>query len=386
MRSDGTESRWKKDPMRVLMVTFDPPSGSGGIEGRAVAYTKALRLRSVYVEVAALAPGNQELRVPYHGTRLTRLSASIGRLPRTIGALTGTLSQSSIDTVLLLSGGSTPIGTLLIGYCLLTRRRGAALFYGRDVLQARHNPINRIALCLSLLLAGGVGANSRHTAGLLPFRPRGRLTIVYPGVDPGVTDDIASPGVHAAPRILFVGRLVRRKGADLLISAFASLRSEFPDLKLDLVGDGPEAGSLRGLADRLGLGDSVTFHGELHGSSLWNRYAAATLFAMPSRVSPDDTEGFGTVYLEAGVFGIPSVGTRVGGIPEAIADGVTGRLVDSEDVEQLKGAIRGLLVDRVERGRLGANAKRRAAGMTWEASTEALMYALQGKPRTPPRR
>jgi len=90
---------------------------------------------------------------------------------------------------------------------------------------------------------------------------------------------------------------------------------------------------------------------------------------MPSRQSQDDAEGFGTVFLEAGAFGVPSIGTQTGGIPEAVIGGVTGMLVRSEDVDGLSAAIQGLLAHPSEMRRLGKNAQQRSSQMSWESST-----------------
>jgi glycosyltransferase involved in cell wall biosynthesis len=367
--------------VKVLIVTFDPTSGSGGVEGRTMAYTKSLLRRAVQVEVAALEKSRREYEEDYMGTRLFHVSSSIRRLPRTLGVLATVMAGSSVDSVFLLSGGSTPAGVLLLGYCFLTRKRSAVFYYGKDILQARRWPFNRVALDLSLVLAGGVGANSRFTAGLLPFRPRGRLTIIYPGVDPAMADGAATQaGRSRSPTILFVGRLVRRKGVDLLIQAVQELRRGVPNIALEIVGDGPEAGNLRALVDRLGLGDSVTFHGALYGAALVRKYAEASMLVMPSRDSPYDTEGFGTVFLEAGAFGVPSIGTRIGGIPEAIIDGKTGKLVESENVEELVQAIQSLLDNPTQLEQMGENARKRAAQLSWDTSTDMLLHTLGQDP------
>jgi phosphatidyl-myo-inositol dimannoside synthase len=361
--------------MRVLILTFDPPTGSGGIEGRTMAYTKGLLERSIYVEVASLSPRLKESEELYQGTRLIRASSSISKLPKTFSTLVKRMSRSSLDTVFILSGGSTPMGVLVLCFCRLTGRKTAVFFYGRDILQSARNVVGRVFLLLSILLAEGVATNSRYTASLLPFRPRSPLTIIYPGVDSAISG-VAAHHDRSTPRVLFVGRLVRRKGADLLLSAFQQLRPTFPDLRLDIVGDGPEERDLRALAERLGLGDSVTFWGALYGPELWARFSRALLLVMPSRNSPSDVEGFGTVFLEAGAFGIPSVGTRVGGIPEAVIDAVTGKLVESENVAELARAIKTLLENPEELERLGKNAKRRASGFSWYASTDRLLRTL----------
>jgi glycosyltransferase involved in cell wall biosynthesis len=360
--------------MRMLILTFDPPVGSGGIEGRAVAYTGALVRTAVHVEVAALAP-HQVMSVElYQGTTLTRLSSSILQLPRTFGTLVRMISHSSLDSIFMLSGGSTAAGLLVLGFSRLTGRKSGVFFYGRDLLQARKRTRGRILLTLSILLADRVATNSKYTAGLLPVGPRSPLAIIYPGVDARIAEGPNYDRVHMrSRRILFVGRLVKRKGADLLLTAFNSVRPALPDLRLDIVGDGPEMGNLRAQADELGLGDAVTFHGSLYGRSLWARYAEASIFVMPSRQAQDDVEGFGTVFLEAGAFGVPSIGTRTGGIPEAVIDGVTGTLVRSEDVDGLKAAILGLLADPSEMRRMGENARQRASNLSWEASTNEVL-------------
>jgi phosphatidylinositol alpha-1,6-mannosyltransferase len=363
--------------LRILLVTFDPPTGSGGIEGRTMAYTAGLLGRSIHVEVAALSAGRGESEEPYLGTRLVRLSSSILKLPKTFGALVKMMSQSSLDTIFMLSGGSTPLGILVLGYSRLTGRRAALFFYGRDILQTIRRPVGRIFVVLSILLSEGVATNSKYTASLLPYRPGSHLTILYPGVDANISSGLPPPENHRRPfRILFVGRLVPRKGADILITAFNQLKSRHPSLRLDIVGDGPEAEKLRALADSLGLGDAVEFHGALYGPSLWRRYAESSLFVMPSRESAYETEGFGTVFLEAGVFGVPSVGTRMGGIPEAVIDGVTGKLVDCEDVVGLERILEALLESPSEMARLGRNARQRALELSWEASTNGLLRTL----------
>lgn len=363
--------------LRVLMVTFDPPAGSGGIEGRTIAYTLGLLRRGIHVEVAAIHPEGRESEEQYLGTKLVRLSSSLSRLPYTLSTLLEMIKSSSLDSVFFLSGGSTPIGILTLGFSRLTGRRCGVFFYGKDILQARRTPVGTMMMALSIMLAGRVATNSRYTAGLLPVRPRGHLIVIYPGVDPSIINGLSRGTVDEAhPRILFVGRLIRRKGVDVLLTAFSQLRSGRPASRLDIVGDGPEMSSLRAQADTLRLGGAVTFYGPLYGSSLWERYAEASVFAMPSRQSIEDVEGYGTVFLEAGIFGVPSVSTRTGGIPEAVIDGVTGKLVDSEDSRELRDAIQVLLDDPEELRRLGRNAKARAAQYSWEASTRRVLELL----------
>lgn len=360
--------------MRLLTVTFDPSEGQGGIEGRAMAYTAGMLRRGIHVEVAALSPGQKTAAERYQGTRLVRLSSSLLRLPWTLRSLVRLMIQSSLDSVFMLSGGATGAGVIVLCFTRLTGRRSGVLFYGRDILQSRRRPTGRILLVLSVLLAGRVGTNSRYTMGLLPFTPRVPAVVVYPGVDVGSPSQSTKSWVgRGEPHILFVGRLVRRKGADLLLAAFGQLRAELPSARLDVVGDGPEMPNLLALAKRLDLGDSVTFHGALFGQGLWDIYARASLLVLPSRQSAHDVEGFGTVFLEAGLLGVPSVGTRTGGIPEAVVDGVTGKLVRADSPDELRRAIKSLLDDPREMERLGTNARERALRFSWDRSTDQVL-------------
>ena len=362
----------------MLLVTFDPVTGSGGIEGRTNAYTEGLEKRSIHVEVAAVSRNGSFGSEAFHGTTLHRLSCSWSGSFRTFSTLAKIILGSGVDTVFFLSGGATTIGLMVIGFTRVTGRKCGVFFYGRDVLQARKRLTRRFILALSMILAGGVATNSRYTAGLLPGLKK-RVTIVYPGIDPRVPEKLAHSGRdRGGLRILFVGRLVRRKGADLLLSAFDQLHKDFPGSVLDVVGDGPEMGNLKDMAAGLRLGDSVMFHGALYGSELWEIYAQSSLLVLPSRESADDVEGFGTVFIEAGSFGVPSVGTRTGGIPEAIVDRVTGLLVESEDVGQLKDAIKRLLSDPDDLARLGRAAKARASEFTWDSSLNQVLQVFGG--------
>jgi phosphatidyl-myo-inositol dimannoside synthase len=359
---------------RMLLVTFDPPTGPGGIEGRTMSYTRKLRSYGFHVEVAAISPGVVHSEEPYMGTRLERFSSSPIQSPQTLSGLVKMMHRGMLDSVFILTGGTTIIGLLLLAYSRVSGRRSAVFFYGKDILQSRRKVSARLSVVLSVIFAGRVATNSRYTAGLLPLKPHRPVAIIYPGVDPTVRDRTDGSGRgDGLPRILFVGRLVRRKGADLLLEAFAPLLSSFPGLTMDIVGDGPEMGRLRARASELGLDGPVTFHGTLDGQRLWQVYARATLLVLPSRSSEDDVEGFGTVFLEAGVFGIPSVGTRTGGIPEAVIDGVTGRLVNAEDVEGLREVLHDLLSDPAQTRKLGEGAREMARRFSWDASCQRVM-------------
>lgn len=149
-------------------------------------------------------------------------------------------------------------------------------------------------------------------------------------------------------------RLVSHKGVADLIEALARVNDPDRTVRLLIAGEGPERSGLEALADRRLLG-KTRFLG--HVSDHADLYAASDLFALAPL---DAHESFGLVFIEAALHGVPSVGTRVGGIPEAILDGQTGLLVSPRAPDELALAIERLRSKPELRARLGAAALARA--------------------------
>lgn len=359
------------------MVTFDPPKNVGGIEGRANNYSQQLVGLGHFVEVISLSSQGDYSSSDLHGALLINYPSSSKKSLSTIRKTTKEISQRSIDAIFLLSGGLTIYGILLLLYARWKGVQSVALFYGKDILSSKKRFTESIALKLAPWLAKKILANSRYTASLLPSRYSRKIEILYPSVDPHIADDIPKTNNQGAT-ILFVGRLVKRKGVDDLIYALNIIQKKVPDAMLEIVGDGPEAENLQKLATDQGVKSSVRFFGKLTGAELYQRYANCNAFTMPSKTTSDDVEGFGTVFLEAAAFGKPSVGTMSGGIPEAIKDGVTGLLVPEGDVQSLAQSIAKLLVDSDFAKELGSNAKKDAISeFTWEKATKRLEGILR---------
>lgn len=162
---------------------------------------------------------------------------------------------------------------------------------------------------------------------------------------------------HSRPTLLTVARLSaaeRYKGVDSVVRALPEVVKAVPDVLYDVVGEGDDMPRLEALARDLGVADHVRFHGRQWPDQLAAAYRVCTLFVMPS-----SHEGFGIVFLEAALFGKTSVAGRHGGSPEVVEDGVTGLLVEREDVPGLAIALVRLLTDERERERMGDAARRR---------------------------
>jgi glycosyltransferase involved in cell wall biosynthesis len=147
--------------------------------------------------------------------------------------------------------------------------------------------------------------------------------------------------------LLFVGRLVEKKGVADLIAAVAGLPNDLLGrIELWIIGDGVERERLKTLVVDLKIEDKVVFHGRLPNAILPDYYAAADIFIAPSIVDTNcDTEGQGVILLEAMASGTAVISTRTGGVAEIIEHGKTGLLVEPKQIKPLSEAITQLLLN-----------------------------------------
>lgn len=180
--------------------------------------------------------------------------------------------------------------------------------------------------------------------------PTCRTSVVYNGVDP----ELFSPRSESVSGnlVLSVGNLIPIKGHELLIRAVGSLAVEFPELALEIIGDGPERARLETLAQQLKIGDRVRFLGRTSRHDVAAALRRCIVFALPSRY-----EGLGCVYLEAMSVGKAVIGCREQGIAEVIRHGSNGFLVGPDNEKELTLALAMLLKDDARRRNLGAAAR-----------------------------
>jgi phosphatidylinositol alpha-1,6-mannosyltransferase len=178
--------------------------------------------------------------------------------------------------------------------------------------------------------------------------------------------------------ILTVGRLIERKGVDLVLKALPQVLAKFPNSNYIVVGDGPYRDELVNLVQDLDLQDHVSFIGNVSDDEKWQYYKSADLFVMPNRELPgEDVEGFGIVFLEANAFGLPVIGGRSGGAVDAVLDGQTGIIIDPLDVDSLASAMIELIGNPDLAKRLGRRGQQRVAGeCNWSRSIDVVRRHL----------
>lgn len=238
-----------------------------------------------------------------------------------------------------------------------------ATFHGYDITRSRESLLASGVLPLvryvrheprlreSLRIALGV---SRFIAGRLVQRGY-RDSIVrhcYIGVDVERFRPIAVRGEERF--VLCVARHVDVKGVDDVIAAFARIADRHPDVTLKLVGHGPLTERLRALAEEGGVGHRVSFLGLVEHQRVLDLTQRAELVVLASRRTADGAEeAFGLTLLEAAACGRPTIGTRSGGISEAVREGVTGFLCNPQSPRQIAEAMDALLDDESLRESMG---------------------------------
>jgi D-inositol-3-phosphate glycosyltransferase len=222
-----------------------------------------------------------------------------------------------------------------------------------------------------------------------------KIVVVPLGVDPGVFRPIPRGEARQAVGldlpgmcrlVLFVGRMDPLKGLDTLLQAVCKLNDLEPELVKGLCmavigGDADENGAgfnnelecLDKLKDEAGLRDLVIFLGSRAQDTLPYYYSAAEVCVVPSHY-----ESFGLVALEAMACGTPVIASRVGGLQLTVEDGVTGFLVPVGDADALAEKLRLILADSELRERLGANARRKAQGYTWQVAADRILKVYEG--------
>lgn len=254
-------------------------------------------------------------------------------------------------------------------------------FHGAEILLAERLGLVRVILRSILSAADAVTCNSSFTAARVSRLTAKPITILPYGATIEPRDRIRPIGATGPARLLFVGRLIPRKGLRYLIEAM----SELDDATLDVVGEGPEGEACKALARARGVADRVTFHGFVDNDTLERLYASADAFVLPSIVDDrGDTEGLGVVLIEAMAFRTPVVASAVGGIVDVVENETSGLLVPEKSAQALAAAIARLCADPGLARALGDAGQRRGSEyFDWSRITDELesVYTSVGSAR-----
>jgi phosphatidyl-myo-inositol dimannoside synthase len=361
---------------RLLLITPDFPPLPGGIQ--TLSHRLALHLSSFEVHVVALRAGDWERFDAASGIATRRARAPA----RGVRAGNLALNAAALDEARRFRPDATLSMHAVCSPAAATIRR----WMGARTVQYFHAKEIPDKPRLSAFAARRADANiavSSYTAQLIARTgaPPERVRLIPPGV--------TLPGAHDAgprpqrPTVLTLARLDdRHKGHDVMIAAMARVREQVRDVQWVVIGQGRLRAELQERAGAAGLDGVARFLGAVDDEQRDRWLAQCDVFALPSRVPHGGAgEGFGIAYLEAAAHGKPVVAGNVAGALDAVADDVTGLLVDPGDDRAVAEAIARLLRDHALAEAMGSAGARRARDFAWPrvaARVEGLLHEQLG--------
>jgi len=413
----------EKDNMRILMVCPEFPPKIGGMQSHAIGMARYLRQRGL--DVLVLTRTCAELHVSWQEAAATDRQSGIPTA-RCLEIERGlwsaglpilrhvrdfqpdvvfftNVSVASCAAVLPVPAVCRTVGNDFIrpwigpkNKRIDTVRRTAVKLGMRPLVRwFEHKRMagshTRIAQ-LGLRTCGLYLANSHYTRTRLVERsvPVERIHVILGGVEDIFFDTRpeerqrirAQLGlVEEQPVFVTSCRLVKKKGIDDALRAFAQVRCQYPDAVFLIVGDGPELFFLRELSGELGVGAGARFLGRKPLREVPSYLLASDVFLMPSKETPilltADVETMGRSACEAAACSLPVIGTRTGGLPEVVMDNVTGLIVEPGKVDALAEAMLKLLAQPELRHKLGERAGEFArANFSWNSAGKTTLDAL----------
>ena len=355
---------------KTLCITNDFGPRAGGIETFVVGLIQRMPQNSVIVYTAsqAGAAAFDAMWQRDYGVEVIRDSSKV-LLPsfRVGGKVRKLVRDRNIKSVFF--GAAAPLALLAPGLRAAGVRRIVALTHGHEVWWSRLWPftiaIARIGRAVDTLTYLGEFTGGEISKAL-DSESAAKLVRIAPGIDTehfisrsDAQDLRESLGLGNKKVIVSVGRLVHRKGQDVLIESMPEIIKTIDDAHLLLIGEGPYKKELEKRIKNLGLANRVTFVGRVQYADLPRYICVGDVFAMPSRsrLAGLEVEGLGIVYLEASACGLPVIGGISGGAPDAVLQGETGFSVDGRSAHEVAEAIVRVLADKELAQRLGTRGR-----------------------------
>ena len=371
---------------RVALLPSAYPPSVGGVEELTRHLALALVAAGDEVEIWTGNPDDRDpetvevrdglvvrrLPMPLPAGRLAAVSHAATTGPRTLRALHRAVRSFRPEVLHVQCFG--PNGTYatalarITGVPLVVTLQGETLMDDADIFDV--SQVMRTSLRAGLRTASAVTACSAFTLADAVDRfglPPARGVVIPNGVSLDAPADAAGPGAPgpiarlAGTRyVLALGRVVEKKGFDLLLAGYAAMDPAERTADLVIGGSGPALERLQAQAEESGIGDRVHFVGRLTREQVASAMAGAAVFVMPSRLEP-----FGIVVLEGWRAGTAVVATSRGGAPEFVHDGVDGLLVDPFDTAAVARVLGRLLADDGLRRSVAAAGRERVEEFAW---------------------
>ncbi|MCD4705800.1 glycosyltransferase family 4 protein [bacterium] len=371
---------------KTLLFTIDFPPNFGGVANYYKKICEHLPADKIVVLTIkdARASENKKSYKIYRKNLLTNLTIWPKWLP-CFWHLYKIIKKEKIKTVLV--GQVLPLGTVAMILSKIMKFDYIVLTHSFDILIAQKSKRKKYLLKKILKNAKYITVNSNFTKQKLIKLGinENKITIIYPCAyfkplaDEKIKNDLIKKySLENKKIILTVGRMVERKGADMVIKSMSKIKKEIPNIVYIIAGgDAYYKKNLIELSKKFLITDKVIFMPNAKDEKIKALYDLCDLFIMPCRQINEDVEGFGIVYLEANCFSKPVIGGKSGGAIEAIIHNKTGLLVNPLDTNEISNAIIKLLKNKNLAKELGENGRQRVRQeFNWKKQTKKIKILL----------
>ncbi|HKI45825.1 MAG TPA: glycosyltransferase family 4 protein [Balneolales bacterium] len=355
--------------MRTIIVSQDFPPDIGGIQTYTVELARRFTKYASHVSVIApekeIANRTDKLE-PFH---VHRIPSANTLLPVTLMPLLPVIAQKENPDFIFHTQWQTVVNSIWTkkwhDHKIITAIHGRELFFTPFPRNSSAEKLYLNKMVRILRQVDHFFPVSNYTRELLLNLgiPSEKMTLFNNGTDPDYFRPIEVNGLHEKlfgkkrPVIMTMARLVSWKGIDMVLKALPRIKKAIPDILYLIVGEGPDRKRLEQIISDLDLKDTVRFMGAYRDERRVQYYNLCDIFVLTSKFEYPGVEGFGIVFLEASACGKPVIGSRTGGIPDAIDEGKTGLLVEQLDAEALADAVINLLKNPDYAAELGRNGR-----------------------------
>tara|TARA_B100001057_G_scaffold420560_1_gene440987 strand:- start:870 stop:1958 length:1089 start_codon:yes stop_codon:yes gene_type:complete len=252
-----------------------------------------------------------------------------------------------------------------------TNKKKYCLIHGKEINHLKGSSLNKRVVKV-LNNVEKVIANSEYTKNLAIDNGinKDKVIIINPGVNPAQDlnkkslEKVESLLKIKSPRLITVSRFDKRKNHEKIIMAIRNLKQIYPNIVYVCIGYGDEEENIKKLVKELDLGSQVMFFKDISVDLKNSLIAKSDIFVMPSIVHKSSVEGFGIAYVEAAQYGIPSLGGKDGGAPDAISHNKTGLICDGNSLEDIYSSLNSMIENK-KFLELGKNAKEISSKFYW---------------------